>query len=114
MKTFTPLAAVAALSISTVSAFPAIALEAAQIAARDVGSSTTEKLAHERRLLGILPGFDAAAQRIDVSGEHKFIPPTENELRGPCPGLNALGMLYVLLRTNNILIRASQPQLPAP
>lgn len=27
---------------------------------------------------------------IDVSGDHAFVPPTEGDQRGPCPGLNAL------------------------
>jgi hypothetical protein len=76
-------AAVAALSAS-VSAFPAIALEAAQIAARNDATSEAAKAAHERRLNGILPGFDAAAQLIDVSGAHAFTPPdfSAGDLRG--------------------------------
>jgi len=43
-----------------------------------------------KRINGILPGFDADAQRIDVSGDHAFLPPGHGDLRGPCPGLNAL------------------------
>ncbi|CZR58273.1 related to oxidase [Phialocephala subalpina] len=84
-------AAVAALSTS-VSAFPAIALEAAQIAARDAEFSQAAKSAHERRLNGFLPGFNAAEQLINVSGAHAFTPPdfSAGDLRGPCPGLNAL------------------------
>ncbi|KAL0575172.1 hypothetical protein V5O48_006794 [Marasmius crinis-equi] len=35
-------------------------------------------------------GFDPHAQLIDVHGEHRFIPPGHGDLRGPCPGLNAL------------------------
>ncbi|KAF4555584.1 Dothistromin biosynthesis peroxidase dotB-like protein 2 [Elsinoe fawcettii] len=36
--------------------------------------------------------FDADAQRIDVSGQHAFVPPNfdAGDQRGPCPGLNAL------------------------
>lgn len=34
--------------------------------------------------------FDAKAQYVDVTGAHKFVPPGPNDLRGPCPGLNAL------------------------
>lgn len=49
------------------------------------------KHAHKsKRLLGVAPGFDAKAQRIDVSGKHSFVPPGHGDLRGPCPGLNAL------------------------
>lgn len=43
-----------------------------------------------KRINGILPGFDANAQRIDVAGDHAFLPPGHGDLRGPCPGLNAL------------------------
>ena len=78
------LAAVAALTAS-VSAFPSIALEAAQIAARnDESIATAAKARHEKRLNGIAPGFDAAAQLIDVSGEHAFSPPDfdASDLRG--------------------------------
>lgn len=35
-------------------------------------------------------GFDADAQRISTSGQYKFVPPGSGDLRGPCPGLNAL------------------------
>ena len=41
---------------------------------------------HEKRQLG----FNANAQKIDVSGDHAFTPPGAGDLRGPCPGLNAL------------------------
>lgn len=41
---------------------------------------------HEKRQLG----FNADAQRIEVTGDHAFIPPGAGDLRGPCPGLNAL------------------------
>ncbi|KAI5803968.1 hypothetical protein DFH27DRAFT_388292 [Peziza echinospora] len=29
-------------------------------------------------------------QKIDLTGVHKFVPPKKGDLRGPCPGLNAL------------------------
>ncbi|KAJ4312889.1 hypothetical protein N0V84_009698 [Fusarium piperis] len=43
--------------------------------------------AHGKRLL-----FDPLTEPIDVSGDHKFIPPdySRGDQRGPCPGLNAL------------------------
>lgn len=44
----------------------------------------------EKRVNAISPGFNAAAQRIDVSGAHTFVPPGPGDQRGPCPGLNAL------------------------
>ncbi|TIB72477.1 hypothetical protein E3Q23_01325 [Wallemia mellicola] len=34
--------------------------------------------------------FNEDAQRVDVSGEHEYRPPTEGQTRGPCPGLNIL------------------------
>ncbi|CAN9378727.1 unnamed protein product [Alternaria alternata] len=35
-------------------------------------------------------GFNADAQRISTSGDHQYIAPGPNDLRGPCPGLNAM------------------------
>lgn len=35
------------------------------------------------------PGW-SPSQLIDVTGEHAFVAPGPNDLRGPCPGLNAL------------------------
>lgn len=29
-------------------------------------------------------------QRVDVTGEHKWVAPVPGDIRGPCPGLNAL------------------------
>lgn len=34
--------------------------------------------------------FDPVRQKIDVTGIHIFKPPGPGDLRGPCPGLNAL------------------------
>ncbi len=85
-----------AFSFTSVAAFPSIALEAA---AKRAEAQTKEKRCPyadvnqiAKRVNGIAPGFDAAAQRIDVSGQHAFVPPdfTAGDLRGPCPGLNAL------------------------
>ncbi|KAK1216745.1 hypothetical protein PQX77_020632 [Marasmius sp. AFHP31] len=39
---------------------------------------------------GRSPDFDPHTQRVDVGGQHKFVPPGHGDLRGPCPGLNAL------------------------
>ncbi|KAF7563561.1 heme-thiolate peroxidase [Stylonectria norvegica] len=35
-------------------------------------------------------GFDEESQRIDVSGKHAWKAPGPGDIRGPCPGLNAL------------------------
>ncbi|KAI9648717.1 hypothetical protein NHQ30_003357 [Ciborinia camelliae] len=68
-------------------AFPAKALEAA---ARNPDIASKAKAAHEkRRATRRSPPFNPA-QIIDVSGEHLFVPPGPTDLRGPCPGLNAL------------------------
>ncbi|CAE6518622.1 unnamed protein product [Rhizoctonia solani] len=37
-----------------------------------------------------LATFDPVKQKIDVTGVHAFKPPTRDDKRGPCPGLNAL------------------------
>ena len=96
-----------AIPLAGVVAFPAIMYEAAAKAAE---SQTKEKrcpyggspVKEERgcpfsdmkdkikRVNGVTPGFNAAAQLIDTTGAHAFVPPAATDLRGPCPGLNAL------------------------
>ena len=44
----------------------------------------------KRQAFGVNVGFDPAAQHISTSGEHAFEAPSADDLRGPCPGLNAL------------------------
>ncbi|QDS68800.1 hypothetical protein FKW77_006000 [Venturia effusa] len=76
-------------------AFPAImeeALEKGRKAGKDA-----------KRALGVNPGFDAASQLIDVHGSHAWQAPCTKDLRGPCPGLNALAN-----HGNNYLIQMSQ------
>ncbi|CZT15146.1 related to oxidase [Ramularia collo-cygni] len=87
------------------SAFPAAMLEAAsrdpalaartaemaemltrnRLAGRQEGADAAEKL------FEAVPVFDAKAQYIDVSegSGHEYVAPGPNDLRGPCPGLNA-------------------------
>lgn len=89
---FTLSIAVAALA-SSASAFPSIALEAAAKRAESQKRCPYADMhQNDKRVLGVAPGFDAAAQRIDVSGEHAFVQPdfAAGDQRGPCPGLNAL------------------------
>ncbi|KAA8575504.1 hypothetical protein EYC84_004655 [Monilinia fructicola] len=69
-------------------AFPTIALEAA-IKNPDIASLAKAEY-QKRHAKRSSPGFNATAQIIDVSGAHAFVPPGPNDLRGPCPGLNAL------------------------
>lgn len=47
-----------------------------------------------------VPIFDAKAQYIDVSAGsgHEYVPPGPGDLRGPCPGLNALANHVRLLQ----------------
>ncbi|PHH86325.1 hypothetical protein CDD83_10411 [Cordyceps sp. RAO-2017] len=56
--------------------------QAARIAA-EIGASAGK--ASKRTV-----GFNPDLQRISTSGQHRFIPPGPQDLRGPCPGLNAL------------------------
>ncbi|CAI6341405.1 unnamed protein product [Periconia digitata] len=43
--------------------------------------------------------FDADAQRISTTGAHAYIAPGSNDVRGPCPGLNALANHGYISRT---------------
>lgn len=91
---------VAAVAAPAALAFPAGALS-------DFGDISNEDLAQiqalveqvkgdilQKRALGLdaMPNkkFDPVAQRVDTSGEHRFIPPGPNDIRGSCPGLNIL------------------------
>jgi Peroxidase, family 2 len=38
----------------------------------------------------IAPGFSASEQYVSNTGDHAFVPPGSGDLRGPCPGLNAM------------------------
>ncbi|KAL1642463.1 hypothetical protein SLS61_009677 [Didymella pomorum] len=57
-------------------------------------TSLTEKIARDletKRQGGhVKRAFSAEAQRISTTGDHKYIAPGPNDLRGPCPGLNAM------------------------
>jgi hypothetical protein len=95
MRFFFSTLAVLACSLELVTAFPAIAVEAAKRAEAQSNEKRcpfADMHQNEKRVLGVAPGFNADAQRIDVSGVHAFVPPdfAAGDLRGPCPGLNAL------------------------
>jgi len=53
--------------------------------ARSINDGSLEKRSLERRV-----GFDAATQYVSTTGVHAFIAPGPSDLRGPCPGLNAM------------------------
>jgi hypothetical protein len=84
MRTQLAILATAITALQTATAFPSLG---AQHQSKHTRPSFAAK---EKRINGIAPGFDAAAQHIDVSGDHAFLPPGHGDLRGPCPGLNAL------------------------
>ena len=44
----------------------------------------------ETRALKRAPGFSASQQYVSNTDDHAFVPPGKNDLRGPCPGLNAM------------------------
>ncbi|KAJ3991348.1 hypothetical protein F5050DRAFT_1870027 [Lentinula boryana] len=43
-----------------------------------------------KRTTGSTVGFDPSSQYVSTTGTHAFVPPGPNDLRGPCPGLNAM------------------------
>ncbi|PBP15399.1 Cloroperoxidase [Diplocarpon rosae] len=53
-------------------------------------SATIEAGAKEARSVPRAPGFNAAQQYVLNQGAHKFVAPSSTDLRGPCPGLNAM------------------------
>ncbi|KZF24852.1 Cloroperoxidase [Xylona heveae TC161] len=92
MKLLLLLLSASVISVTEVFAFPSIALEAA---AKQAQAHTEKKrcpFASKQETKRATPGFDPEAQLIDVSGDHAFVPPNfdAGDLRGPCPGLNAL------------------------
>lgn len=56
------------------------------LAAAIEASAKNEK----RAGLPTAPGFNAAQQYISNTGQYAYVPPGPNDLRGPCPGLNAM------------------------
>ena len=52
-------------------------------------ATTIETGAKERRQL-IPPTFDASKQYVSTTGTHIYVASKSSDLRGPCPGLNAM------------------------
>ena len=52
-------------------------------------AATIESEAKERRQL-IPPTFDASTQYVSTTGKNAYVAPSSSDLRGPCPGLNAM------------------------
>jgi hypothetical protein len=99
MKSVSSLAIIGTLA-QYASAFPAAMMEAAardpkimartkeitaMIEARQAGAGAATALFEP------VNTFNAKAQYVDVSegSGHEFVPPSGDDLRGPCPGLNA-------------------------
>ncbi|KAJ4411675.1 hypothetical protein N0V82_008950 [Gnomoniopsis sp. IMI 355080] len=90
---------IATLGFSTTNAFPFMLFDVAEreglgveelyarLASADVSESDSKL---RKRVLGVSPGFDAAAQLISTTGANAFVAPGSGDIRGPCPGLNAL------------------------
>ena len=53
--------------------------------ARSINEGSLEAMSLERRV-----DFNAAAQHVSTTGTHAFVAPGPSDLRGPCPGLNAM------------------------
>lgn len=88
----------AVLAATAAQAFPTpenIAKLAQQAAASSGGQNSFQDL--QATLVRLRDEQTALAKKrssspspIDVSGDHAFVPPSEGDQRGPCPGLNAL------------------------
>ena len=53
--------------------------------ARSINDGSLEARSLEKRV-----GFNAAQQYVSTTGNHAFVAPGPSDLRGPCPGLNAM------------------------
>jgi hypothetical protein len=54
-------------------------------------AATIKAEAKERRAgTPLAPGFNSQQQYVSNTGDHAFVAPGPNDLRGPCPGLNAM------------------------
>lgn len=54
--------------------------------AATIEARVQDKRADTRRAVG----FDASKQYVSNKGTHAYVAPGPNDLRGPCPGLNAM------------------------
>ena len=99
--TFSTTQVLLGLLATTVSAFPTAMLEEAmkspEMAARAAQIASTRDMKRQvtadpaSALFEPIPIFNAAAQYVDVGpgSGHEWQAPGPNDLRGPCPGLNA-------------------------
>lgn len=75
----------AGILATSVTAFPALSPDAAQVLSRGVASLDQSK---DKRAVT----FDPKAQLVDVTGTHAWVAPdfAAGDQRGPCAGLNSL------------------------
>lgn len=90
---------IATLGLSATNAFPLMLFDAAEreglavedlyarLAATELSDSDSKL---RTRVLGASAGFNAAAQKVSTTGANAFVAPGSGDIRGPCPGLNAL------------------------
>jgi hypothetical protein len=94
MKNFLCLAALA-LSATEVAAFPSRMFDVSmneeeKRAIAGIAAKIESEAKQRRQLPGVTPTFDASLQYVSTTGKHAYVAPTSNDLRGPCPGLNAM------------------------
>lgn len=90
---------IATLGLSATNAFPLMLFDAAEreglavedLYARLAATQLSDEDSKLRtRVLGASAGFNAAAQKVSTTGANAFVAPGSGDIRGPCPGLNAL------------------------
>lgn len=86
---------VASALVASVAAFPSAVFnrEVSEEQARSIDgiAAKIEAQAKTRRAgTPLAPGFNAAEQYVSNTGEYAFVAPSSTDLRGPCPGLNAM------------------------
>lgn len=82
-----------ALQASQVIAFPAqmFDLNVNEEEKRELARISLAVEANTKRdIVSRAPGFNSSQQYVSNQGAHKFVPPGKGDLRGPCPGLNAM------------------------
>lgn len=90
------LAATAAALMGAASAFPASFVEHMADNANAPRDAEPLPLGMQKRQdRGTNVPFDAKSQYISTSGQYAWVAPGPTDLRGPCPGLNAIANQYV-------------------
>ncbi|KAI0194251.1 hypothetical protein F4808DRAFT_474884 [Astrocystis sublimbata] len=95
MKTSSSLLVTLSLTVRQAQAFPAHLSEAfLQLRGENEARLNSNGLPDcpfaKRQAVGITPPFNAQEQYVSNKGAHAFVAPSSKDLRGPCPGLNAM------------------------